>query len=79
MRAPVTAADESADLPVGVRLLSALADVWGIVGAAEEAGEHPHALFHVRKAVTHLEHAHRQLVDPAGTAVVLEGEPEPVS
>ena len=64
--------------PVGLRVMSAYVDVLAALEAAQEAGEHPHALWHLRRAVDSLEAAHRALLAPGGTAIVRPGEAEPV-
>ena len=62
----------------GILILFAYSDALIALEAAEEAGEHPNSLFHLRRAVDALELAHRQLSNRDGTAIVKPGEAKPV-
>jgi hypothetical protein len=62
----------------GTCILFAHADTLIALERTTDAGEHPNALYHLRAAVDSLERAHRALVSTDGTAILKDGEAEPV-
>ncbi len=62
----------------GILILFAHSNALSAHDRAAEAGEHPNALYHLKHAIDSLERAHRLLVDPRGTAILKDGDAEPV-
>lgn len=62
----------------GTSILFAYADTLGALEVTIDAGEHPDAIYHLRRAADSLEHAHKTLIRGDGSAIIRPGEPEPV-
>lgn len=78
MSAAPTAMERVQESSPGVLILFAHANALSAHDRALEAAEHPNALYHLKQAVDALERAHRALVNTDGTAILKDGDPEPV-
>ena len=75
---PPTHLERNRERSPGILILFAHAATLTAHERAVDAGEHPTCLYHLRHAVDALERAHRNLERADGTAILHDGDPEPV-